>query len=391
MASRTPPRRILLGPGPSNVHPRVLAALGMPLVGHLDPAFIEMMEETKALLRKVFQTKNELTIPISATGSAGMEACLVNLLEPGDTAVVGVNGVFGTRMVDIVERIGARAVQVEAPWGRIVEPGFVDIALQANPGTKLVAVVHAETSTGAWQPLEEIGRAAREAGALFVVDCVTSLAGCPVRVDEWLIDAAYSGTQKCLSCPPGLAPLTFGPRAVEALRGRKTKVQSWFLDLSMIERYWGDERVYHHTAPISMNYALLEALRLVDEEGLETRWRRHERNHLAFAAGLPALGLRLAAREGHRLWQLNSVEIPDGVDDAGVRRALLEELGIEIGGGLGPLKGKTWRVGLMGESSTEANVLLLLSALERVLPRFGARVEAGAAVAAAARVYAESS
>jgi alanine-glyoxylate transaminase / serine-glyoxylate transaminase / serine-pyruvate transaminase len=382
-----PPSRVLLGPGPSNVHPRVLAALGMPLVGHLDPVFIQMMEETKQLLRKTFCTTNELTIPISATGSAGMEACLVNLLEPGDTAIIGVNGVFGTRMVDIVERIGAKPVQVEAPWGRIVEPGFVSIALNENPRAKLVAIVHAETSTGVWQPLEEIGRQVREAGSLFVVDCVTSLGGCPLRVDDWLIDAAYSGTQKCLSCPPGLAPLTFGPRAVEALRKRKTKVQSWYLDLSMIERYWGEERVYHHTAPISMNYALLEALRLVDEEGLQARWERHERNHLALAAGLTAIGLRLAAQEGHRLWTLNSVEIPDGVDDAAVRRALLDEFQIEIGGGLGPLKGRTWRVGLMGESSTEANVLLLLSALERVLARFGARVEAGAAVAAAARVY----
>jgi alanine-glyoxylate transaminase/serine-glyoxylate transaminase/serine-pyruvate transaminase len=388
VSTRTaPPRRILLGPGPSDVHPRVLAAMAMPLVGHLDPVFIEMVEETKRLLRNTFQTENELTIPISATGSAGMEACLVNLLEPGDTAIVGVNGVFGTRMADIVERIGAKVVKVEAPWGRIIEPRFVDIALQANPGAKLVAVVHAETSTGAWQPLEEIGRKVRDAGSLFVVDCVTSLGGCPVRVDEWLVDAAYSGTQKCLSCPPGLAPLTFGPRAVETLRQRKTKVQSWYLDLSMIERYWGEERVYHHTAPISMNYALLEALRLVDEEGLEARWRRHQRNHRALAAGLAALGLRLAAQEGHRLWTLNSVEIPQGVDDAAVRRALLDEFGIEIGGGLGPLKGKTWRVGLMGESSTEANVLLLLSVLERVLPRFGADVEAGAALAAAGEIY----
>jgi alanine-glyoxylate transaminase/serine-glyoxylate transaminase/serine-pyruvate transaminase len=387
MAHGAPFPRILLGPGPSNVHPRVLAALAMPLVGHLDPVFIEMMEETKKLLRKTFQTANELTIPISATGSAGMEACLVNLLEPGDTAIIGVNGVFGTRMADIVERIGAKAVKVDAPWGRIVEPGFVSIALHANPSAKLVALVHAETSTGVWQPLEEIGREVREAGALFVVDCVTSLGGCPVRVDDWLIDAAYSGTQKCLSCPPGLAPVTFGPRAVEALRKRRTKVQSWYLDLSMIERYWGEERVYHHTAPISMNYALLEALRLIEEEGLEARWRRHERNHRALAAGLAAIGLRLAAQEGHRLWMLNSVAIPDGVDDAGVRRALLDEIGIEIGGGLGPLKGKTWRVGLMGESSRESNVLLLLSALERVLPRFGARVEAGTGVAAAARVY----
>ena len=389
MPTTTPPTRILLGPGPSNVHPRVLRALATPLIGHLDPAFIELMEETKQLLRATFQTANPLTLPISATGSAGMEACLVNLLEAGDTAIVGVNGVFGTRMADIVERCGASAVRVEAPWGRIIEPDAVARALRAAPQAKLVALVHAETSTGAWQPLEEIGRSVRDADRLFVVDTVTSLAGCPVRVDDWLIDACYSGTQKCLSCPPGLAPLTFGPRAVDALRRRRSTVQSWYLDLSMIERYWGEERVYHHTAPISMNYALLEALRLVAEEGLDARWRRHERHHLALKAGLAALGLELAAQEGHQLWTLNAVRIPAGVDDAAVRSALLDEFGIEIGGGLGPMKGSVWRVGLMGESSTEANVLLLLSALERVLPRFGLAVQAGAGVAAAGAALAQ--
>jgi alanine-glyoxylate transaminase/serine-glyoxylate transaminase/serine-pyruvate transaminase len=385
MSTLNPPTRILLGPGPSNVHPRVLRALGTPLIGHLDPAFIELMEETKQLLRKTFMTANTLTLPISATGSAGMEACLVNLLEPGDTAIVGVNGVFGTRMVDVVERCDASPVKVEAPWGRIIEPDAVAAALRTAPHAKVVAVVHAETSTGAWQPLEDIGRLVRAAGMLFVVDCVTSLGGCPVRVDDWLIDASYSGTQKCLSCPPGLSPLTFGPRAVEALHRRRSRVRSWYLDLTMIERYWGDERVYHHTAPISMNYALLEALRLVEEEGLETRWARHERHHRALKAGLAAMGLALAAQENHQLWTLNSVRIPDGVDDAAVRKALLAEFGLEIGGGLGPLKGKVWRIGLMGESSSEANVLLALSALERVLPRFGHAVEPGAGVAAAAR------
>jgi alanine-glyoxylate transaminase/serine-glyoxylate transaminase/serine-pyruvate transaminase len=383
-----PPTRILLGPGPSNVHPRVLHALSQPLIGHLDPQFLALMEEIKRLLRATFQTRNELTIPISATGSAGMEACLVNLLEPGDTAIVGVNGVFGTRMVDIVERCAATAVSVEAPWGRIIEPDVMTKALKQHPKAKLVAIVHAETSTGVWQPLEEIGRAVREADKLFLVDTVTSLAGCPVRLDDWLIDACYSGTQKCLSCPPGLSPLSFGPRAVAVLRARRHKVQSWYLDLTMIERYWGAERVYHHTAPISMSYALLEALRLVDEEGLENRWRRHQRNHEALRAGLGGLGLQLAAQQGHQLWMLNSVTIPDGVDDVGVRKALLEEFSLEIGGGLGPLKGKTWRIGLMGESSSEANVLLLLSALERVLPRFGHRVDAGAGVAAASRILA---
>ena len=388
MTTLNPPSRILLGPGPSNVHARVLGALATPLIGHLDPAFIALMEETKRLLRATFQTENELTLPLSATGSAGMEACLVNLLEPGDTAIVGVNGVFGTRMVDIVERCGARAVAIEAPWGRIIEPAMVQIALSQYPGAKLVALVHAETSTGAWQPLEEVGRLVREAGALFVVDSVTSLAGCPLRVDDWLIDASYSGTQKCLSCPPGLAPLTFGPRALEALRRRRTKVQSWYLDLTMIAQYWGDARVYHHTAPISMNYALLEALRLVHEEGLEARWARHERHHLALRAGLAAIGLSLAAQDGHQLWMLNSVAIPDGVDDLAVRQALLGEYNLEIGGGLGPLKGKVWRIGLMGESSTAANVLLVLHALERVLPRCGHAVRGGDAVEAASRALA---
>ena len=385
----TPPPRILLGPGPSAVNPRVLRALSMPLVGHLDPAFLRIMDDTKRVLQFVFQTRNELTIPISGTGSAGMEACLVNLLEPGDDAVVCINGVFGIRMADIVERCGARLVKVDAPWGRVIDPADVGTALTHCTRPKLLAIVHAETSTGAWQPLEEIGALAHAAGALFVVDTVTSLGGCPVRVDEWGIDACYSGTQKCLSCPPGLSPITFGPRAVEALRHRKNKVQSWYLDLTMIEKYWGADRVYHHTAPISMNYALYEALRLVEEEGLEARWARHERNHHALKAGLAAIGLTIAAQENHQLWTLNSVRIPDGVDDARVRAALLEEFNIEIGGGLGVLKGKTWRIGLMGDSSTTANVLLVLSALERVLPRCGYAVKAGAAVAAAGRVYAE--
>jgi len=383
-----PPSRVLLGPGPSNVHPRVLRAMSTPLVGHLDPAFLQIMDETKRLLQFVFQTRNELTIPISGTGSAGMEACLVNLLEPGDEAVVGVNGVFGTRMADIVERCGATLVRVEAPWGRVIDPADIAAALQRCKRPKLVAVVHAETSTGAWQPLEEIGPLVHAAGALFVVDTVTSLGGCPVGVDEWSIDACYSGTQKCLSCPPGLAPITFGPRAVEALHTRKTKVQSWYLDLTMIEKYWGSERVYHHTAPITMNYALHEALQLIEEEGLEARWRRHECNHHALKAGLAAIGLGIASQENHQLWTLNSVRLPDGVDDARVRNTLLDEFGIEIGGGLGPLKGQTWRIGLMGESSTAANVLLLLSALERVLPRYGYSVSLGAALAAAERVYA---
>ena len=383
-----PSLRVLLGPGPSNVHPRVLKALSTPLVGHLDPEFIRLMDETKDLLRFVFQTRNTLTLPISGTGSAGMEACLVNLLEPDDEVVVGVNGVFGGRMVDIVERCGAKAIVMETQWGSVFTPDQVQQALKRCRRPKLVAVVHAETSTGAWQPLEEISPLVHQAGALFMVDAVTSLGGCPLQVDAWGIDACYSGTQKCLSCPPGLAPITFSPAAVEVIHQRKSKVRSWYLDLTMIEKYWGEERVYHHTAPISMNYALREALRLVQEEGLEARFRRHQRNHQALAAGLEAMGISLAAQEGHRLWTLNSATIPAGVDDATVRRQLLDDHNIEIGAGLGPLRGKVWRIGLMGESSSRSNVFLLLSALEEVLQKQGYRRAPGAGVAAAQTTYA---
>lgn len=382
------PRRILLGPGPSNVHPRVLRALSTPLVGHLDPAFIGLMEETKTLLRQVFQTDNALTLPISGTGSAGMETCFVNLVEPGDEVVVGVNGVFGTRMADVVERCGGTPVVIETAWGRVFTPDDVRAGLARCTRPKLVALVHAETSTGAWQPLEDMAPLVHDAGALLLVDAVTSLAGCPLKIDAWGIDACYSGTQKCLSCPPGLSPVTFSPAAQDAMRKRRHKVRSWYLDLSMLEKYWGAERVYHHTAPISMNYALREALRLVCEEGLDARYRRHERNHRALAAGLAALGMGLAAQDGHRLWMLNSVTIPDGVDDRSVRRQLLETYGIEIGAGLGAFAGKVWRIGLMGESSTQANVELVLDALESVLAAQGHACPRGAGVAAAQAVYA---
>ena len=384
VASRfQPPDRLLLGPGPSQVHSRVLAAMAEPLVGHLDPAFIELMEETKRLLRQVFQTDNVLTFPISGTGSAGMEACFVNLLEPGDEAVVAMNGEFGRRMADIVERCGAKPIVVEVPWGQPVSPDAVRSGLSRCKRPKLVAVVHAETSTGAWTSVEEIAPVVRESDSLFVVDAVTSLGGCPVKVDEWQIDACYSGTQKCLSCPPGLSPVTFGPRAIEAIRKRRSKVASWYLDLTMIERYWGDERVYHHTAPISMNYALAEALRIVVEEGLEARFARHRRHHEMLVAGIEALGLRMLVEAPRRLWMLNSVCLPDGLDEAALRRRLLLEHGIEIGGGLGPLKGKIWRIGLMGESSRRRNVLALLAALEDVFRSAGRDVSAGSAVAAA--------
>ena len=386
----SPPRRVLLGPGPSNVHPRVLRALSQPLVGHLDPWFLGLMEEIQELLRFVFRTDNRLTIPISATGSAGMEACLINLLEPGDKIVIGVNGVFGTRMMDIASRCGAVPIAVEAAWGDVIEPDALLRTVRANPGAKAVAVVHAETSTGAWQPIEEIGHALADSDTLFIVDAVTSLAGAPLYVDEWKIDACYSGTQKCLSCPPGLSPLTMSEKALAVMRGRAQPVQGWYLDLSMIEKYWGSERIYHHTAPVSMNYALAEALHLVREEGLEARWRRHQRHHEALKSGLAAMGLSLAAQENRQLWMLNSVRIPEGIDDASVRAQLLKEYNLEIGGGLGPLKGKVWRIGLMGESSSPANVLLVLTALERTLGSRGHPVEAGAAVRAAGSVLNQS-
>jgi alanine-glyoxylate transaminase/serine-glyoxylate transaminase/serine-pyruvate transaminase len=345
------------------------------------------MQQTQELLRLTFRTSNALTIPISGTGSAGMEACFVNLLDEGDEAVIGVNGVFGTRMADIVERLGGRPVRVEAPWGQIIDPDAVARALEGCRRPKLVAVVHAETSTGVWQPLHDIARIAHDANALFLVDAVTSLGGCPVEVDAWHIDACYSATQKCLSCPPGLAPVTFSPAAVEAMQRRRRKARSWYLDLSLIAQYWGKDRIYHHTAPISMNYALREALRLVHEEGIEARFRRHRLNHEALVAGLEAIGLTLASQRDHRLWMLNSVSVPQGVDDAAVRRRLLAEHGIEIGGGLGPLRGSTWRVGLMGESSRRAHVLTFLSALSEVLRSEGYGVSAGSALGAAEGVY----
>lgn len=366
----------------------MLEALGQPLLGHLDPAFIALMEETKRMLRAVFGTRNELTIPISGTGSAGLEATIVNLVEPGDEVVICVNGVFGTRLTDVAARAGATVIRAEAPWGEIVPAETIAAALAQAKKPRLLVIVHAETSTGVWQPLADASRLAREHGALLVVDCVTSLAGCPVDIDANGIDAAYSGTQKCLSCPPGLSPVTFGPRAVERLRARTHKVQSWYLDVTMLEKYWGEERVYHHTAPISMNYALYESLRLVLEEGLEARFARHELNHEALVAGLEALGLTMAVAPGQRLWMLNSVRIPAGVDDAAMRKALLDEDRIEIGGGLGPLKGQTWRIGLMGESSTAANVTRLLAAFGRLLPRHGFACDGAAATAAAERIYA---
>lgn len=355
-----------MGPGPSNVPSAVLEAMARPLVGHLDPTFVQMMEEIKEMLRAVFMTRNALTFPVSGTGSAGMEFCLVNLVEPGDEVLIGVNGVFGTRMVDVAERCGAKVIKVESPWGRIIESQQIADALK-NRRPKLVAIVHAETSTGALTPVEEISRLAHGAGALMLLDTVTSLGGCPVRIDDWEIDAVYSGTQKCLSCPPGLAPVSLSPRAAEVASKRKRKVQSWYLDVNLLSSYWGQERVYHHTAPISMNYALHESLRLVLKEGLTDRWRRHEENHKELRSGVEAMGLQFAVEASHRLWQLNAVTVPEGVDEVEVRKRLLNEFNIEIGAGLGPLKGKILRIGLMGETSSRANVQSFLDALGQIL------------------------
>ena len=380
-----PRGRLLMGPGPSGVHPRVHEALSSPMVGHLDPQFLGIMDNIQKMLRRLFRTENRLTIAVSGTGSAGMESAFVNVVEPGDEVLVCVNGVFGNRMSDIVERIGGVLHRIDRPWGEVFELSEIEDALASHPEVKAVAIVHAETSTGALQPLEEIGKLCRSSGRLFLVDCVTSLGGERFETDEWNVDVAYSGTQKCLSCPPGLAPVTFSERAVEKLKGRESKVVSWYLDLSMIEKYWTDgERAYHHTAPISMNYALHEALCLVHEEGLEARWERHRRNSAALVAGLEALGFRLFAQEGHRLPMLNAVWIPEGVDDAGFRKALLDDYDIEIGGGLGEVAGKIWRIGLMGETSSRENIMTFLGALEALLQKSGCLESPGAGLEAAA-------
>ncbi len=360
------PERVLLGPGPSDVPARVLEALGRPTIGHLDPVFLQLMDAIRGKLQQVFQTRNEMTLAISGTGSAGMETMIANLVEPGDRFLVGVNGVFGGRMADTAERCGAVVEKIEIPWGRVFTKEQIIEAVDAFKPDH-VALVHAETSTGAHQPLEGIGAAVRERGALLLVDCVTSLGGAPVLIDEWAIDAAYSGTQKCLSCPPGLSPVTFSPRAMEKLDGRKSKVQSWYLDLTMLRNYWGDSRAYHHTAPINMLYALDESLDIVLEEGLDPRFARHRSMHKLLRDGLAELGINYVSQEGHGLPMLNAVSIPDSTDDAEVRKALLADYGIEIGAGLGAFKGKAWRIGLMGHSATRRNVELVLSALKHIL------------------------
>jgi alanine-glyoxylate transaminase / serine-glyoxylate transaminase / serine-pyruvate transaminase len=380
-----PPTRVLLGPGPSDVAPSVLGALAKPTLGHLDPAFLGIMDEVRDMLRAAFGTRSELTIPMSGTGSAGMETCFVNLIEPGDRVLVGVNGVFGTRMAEVARRCGAQVTEVTGPWGRAFDGD--QLRAGAEGDYDVVAVVHAETSTGVLQDLAPARQVADERGALLLVDCVTSLGGYELNLDDQGVDAAYSGTQKCLSCPPGLAPITFSARAQERLAARKTPVQSWYLDLSLISNYWGEDRAYHHTAPINMLYGLHEALRLVLEEGLPARRERHRLNAAALVAGLQAMGLEPRVPAAERLAPLTAVAVPDGVDDGRARRFLLEQFGVEIGGGLGPMKGNTWRIGLMGSGSTRRNVSLCLSGLRAALEDQGADVPDDP-LAAAAKVYA---
>lgn len=380
------PIRTLLGPGPSDIHPRVLAALAQPTVGHLDPYYLRIMDELQGMLREVFRTKNRMTMAISGTGSAGQEATVLNLVEPGERVLVCINGVFGNRLADMAERAGGEVTKIERPWGEVFSLAEVKEAL-ARVKPKVVAIVMAETSTGAWQPIEEIAAAVREAGAMLILDTVTALGGIPVEIDKWQIDAVYSGTQKCLGCPPGLAPVSFSDRAVEKILKRGAKVRSWYLDVSLIANYWGGDRVYHHTAPINMTYGLHESLRLLLEEGLEASFARHRKNQQALKAGLAKLGIEYATQAGHELPQLNAVRIPAGIDDAAVRKALLDRFGIEIGAGLGAFKGKVWRIGLMGYSSRQTNVLLLLAALEQLLAEQKLKFEHGASVAAANEVY----
>ncbi|MBK1732452.1 pyridoxal-phosphate-dependent aminotransferase family protein [Thiococcus pfennigii] len=372
--TRFEPRvRTLLGPGPADVHPRVLAAMARPTIGHLDPQFIALMDEIKDLLRSAFCTENRLTMPISGPGSVGMETCFVNLVEPGDKVVVCINGVFGMRMKENVERIGGTAVVVADPWGRAIDPNKLEDALRAHPDAKVVAFVHAETSTGARSDVETLVEIAHRHNCLTIVDAVTALGGCELQVDDWGVDAVYAGSQKCLSCTPGLAPISFNERAIERLRARRTPVQSWFMDLNLVMGYWdgSQRRSYHHTAPVNALYGLHEALLMLREEGLEQAWTRHARHHRALRAGLEALGLELIVPEGERLPQLNVVAIPEGIEDATVRARLLAEYDLEIGAGLGDLAGKVWRIGLMGHSSRPENLMLCLAGLGAVLRDLG--------------------
>jgi alanine-glyoxylate transaminase/serine-glyoxylate transaminase/serine-pyruvate transaminase len=360
------PTRLLLGPGPSTVHPRVLAALSAPVIGHLDPYFLEVMDRIQNLLRYAFQTDNHLTIPVSGTGSAAMEAAVANAIEPGDPALICINGYFGMRLAEMARRYGAEVETINKPWGEVFALDEIGAALRKRPA-RVVAIVHAETSTGALQPLAGLADLVHEQGGLLIVDAVTSLGGVPLMVDELKIDICYSGSQKCLGSPPGLGPITFAPDAEKRLLDRRLPVANWYLDLTMVQKYWGKERTYHHTAPISANFALYESLRLLAEEGLEARWQRHRRNATLLWEGLEALGLKLHVPPDHRLPSLTTVRVPDGVDEAAVRRQLLASYNVEIAGGLGELKGKVWRIGLMGHTSQPENVLTLLGALKQLL------------------------
>lgn len=360
------PQRVLLGPGPSDVPTRILAALARPTIGHLDPVFLQVMDDIRNRLKQVYRTENEMTLAVSGTGSAGMETVFVNLVEPGDKVLVAINGVFGGRMKDVAQRCGAEVETVEIPWGRAFDQDELIAAIRRTQ-PKVFAIVHAETSTGVRQDVDRLGAVVHECGGLFLLDCVTSLGGLPVEIDAWGVDAAYSGTQKCLSCPPGLSPVTLSARAVERLEQRKNKVQSWYLDLSMVRNYWGQERAYHHTAPINMLYGLQEALVVVLEEGLEQRHQRHAQMHELLKAGLHEMGIEYVSQDGHHLPMLNAIKIPAGADDVTVRRRLLEEYGIEIGGGLGNFKGNAWRIGLMGYGSNLRNVTLVLAGLRAIL------------------------
>jgi alanine-glyoxylate transaminase/serine-glyoxylate transaminase/serine-pyruvate transaminase len=379
-----------MGPGPSDVNPRILEAMSRPTIGHLDPAFVGMMDEVKLMLQYAFQTKNNLTFPVSAPGSAGMETCFVNLVEPGDKVIVCQNGVFGGRMKENVVRCGGKAAMVEDEWGKAIDVSKVEEALKANPDAKILAFVHAETSTGAQSDAAALCKLAQAHDCLTIVDTVTSLGGTPLKVDEWGCDAVYSGTQKCLSCVPGISPVTFSEKAEQLIKARKTPVQSWFMDLNLVMGYWGPgaKRAYHHTAPINTLYALHEALVILQEEGLENAWARHQKNHEALKAGIEAMGMSFVVDEADRLPQLNAVTIPEGVDDAEVRGRLLNDYDLEIGAGLGALAGKIWRIGLMGFASNERNVLFCLGALDSTLSSMGAKIRQGVAVEAARKVFA---
>ncbi|MEJ6590481.1 MAG: alanine--glyoxylate aminotransferase family protein [SAR86 cluster bacterium] len=387
--SFVPTLRTLMGPGPSDVNPRILTAMARPTIGHLDPEFIRMMDEIKGMLQYAFQTQNELTLPVSAPGSAGMETCFVNLMEPGDKVIVCQNGVFGGRMTENVRRLGGEAVVVEQTWGRAIDPEQLEAALRQHPDAKIVAFVHAETSTGVQSDAETLCALARAHDCLTIVDCVTSLGGTEVALDVWGADAAYSGTQKCLSCAPGLSPISMSQRAVDAIKARTTPVSSWFLDLNLVMGYWGEgqTRSYHHTAPVNALYGLHEALVVLHEEGLASSWSRHAGNHNALKAGLEAMGLTFVVPEAERLPQLNLVSVPEGVDEASVRKQLLQQYNLEIGAGLGSLAGRVWRIGLMGFASNPKNVLFCVNALEAVLSQYNAPIHRGVATSAVQAAY----